>query len=258
MSVLARLFSNETSPWEHFENGSRQWEELTAAEQEAIIRHFAPKIRFLAQQMKRRLPRCADLNELISCGTLGLMEALGKFRPDLGIRVDTFAESRIRGAMLDHLRRQDWVTRSVRANVRLLSMACERIERTEGRVASEEELAEATGLPLKDVRNGLEAMQGQQHLPLDVFAESLSRDSLESGGVPCDEAIRSDLMEKLAGLMDCLTERESEVLGLFYVEELTVSEISRVLGLTEGRVSQLRTQGLARLRKQFARQYGEY
>lgn len=255
MSVLARLFS--PAPWESFEHGTRQWEEFSPEEQEAIVRHFAPKIRFLAQQLKKRLPRCADLNELISCGALGLMEALGKFRPERGIRIDTFAESRIKGAMLDYLRRQDWVTRSVRSHVRLISRACDRFECRDGHVATEEELAQATGLSIKEVRNGLEAMQGQQNLPLDVFEESLSRDSLESGGVPCHEAIRNDLLDKLAGLMDCLTERERTVLSLYYVEELTVSEIAKVLHVTEGRVSQLRSQGLSRLRRQFVAQYGE-
>ena len=105
-------------PWEALETGATPWESFTPAEQESVVRHYAPKIRFLALRLKAKLPRSVELGELISSGTLGLMEALGKFRPQLGIRFETYAESRIKGAMLDELRRLDWFPRSLRQRVR--------------------------------------------------------------------------------------------------------------------------------------------
>ena len=111
ISALARLFRSNT-PWDTFESGARTWEDFSAPDQEAIVSHYSQKIRFLAQRLKKRLPPSIELNELISSGTLGLMEALGKFRPDLGIKFDTYAENRIYGSMLDELRHQDCFTLS--------------------------------------------------------------------------------------------------------------------------------------------------
>lgn len=256
IAAFARLFKTTSKPWDNFEAGTTPWEDFSAQDQEAIVRHYSQKIRFLAQRLKKRLPRTVDINELISSGTLGLMEALGKFKPSLNIRFDTYAESRINGAMLDELRRQDWFTRTLRKNVRSLNDAQVSIEHLTGREATEEELAKATGLSLMDVRKGLEAMQGQQQLPLDTFKDSLSSDEPESGGVPCQEAMHNELVERLAPLFGRLTERERQVLSLYYTEELNMSEIAEVLGITEGRVSQLRTQALGRLRKIFIAEYG--
>lgn len=253
-SAFARLFSS-SKPWDTFEAGTTAWEDFSPADQEAIVRHYSQKIRFLAQKMKRRLPRTVELNELISSGTLGLMEALGKFRPKLGIRFDTYAESRIQGAMLDDLRHRDWFTRTLRQHVKSINDATLLLER-EGREATEEELAKCTGLAIADVRRGLEAIQGQQQLPIDTFADSLSSDECESGGSPCNEAMRNELIDRLSPLMNELTPRERTVLSLYYTEELTMSEIAGIMNITEGRVSQLRSQALGRLRKIFATRYG--
>ena len=112
--------AQEASPWEALETGATVWEDFSPAEQEDVVRHYAPKIRFLALRLKAKLPRSVELSEMISSGTLGLMEALGKFRPQLGIRFETYAENRIRGAMLDELRRLVWFPRSLRQRVRVL------------------------------------------------------------------------------------------------------------------------------------------
>ena len=173
ISALARLFRSNT-PWDTFESGARPWEDFSASDQEAIVSHYSQKIRFLAQRLKKRLPPSIELNELISSGTLGLMEALGKFRPDLGIKFDTYAENRIYGSMLDELRHQDCFTRTQRQHVRSLNMAAEAIEHDTGRRATEEELSKVTGLSLSQVRQGLEAIQGQQQLPIDLFQDNYS------------------------------------------------------------------------------------
>ena len=257
MSVTS--VSCSVAPWNAFEKGVVRWKDFSATEQEAIVGHYSPKIRFLAQKLKKRLSSstATEMNDLISSGSLGLMEAIGKFRPSFGIRFDTYAESRITGAMLDDLRRQDWLPRSARQNARRLCEVAEYFENVQGRPASEKEYAEMTGLSLKDVRSGLEALRGIQCIPLETFADALSMDRIESGGIPCAEAIRQDLMEKLATVIGSLTDRERTVLSLYYVEELKMGEIASILHITEGRVSQLRTQALSRLRMLFYSRYGE-
>ena len=242
ISALARLFRSNT-PWDTFESGARPWEDFSASDQEAIVSHYSQKIRFLAQRLKKRLPPSIELNELISSGTLGL-------------KFDTYAENRIYGSMLDELRHQDCFTRTQRQHVRSLNMAAEAIEHDTGRRATEEELSKATGLSLSQVRQGLEAIQGQQQLPIDLFQDNYSTDEHASGGVPCDEAMHNELIDKLTPLLAKLTDREREVLALYYNEELTMSEIASILNITEGRVSQLRAKALARLRKAFVETYG--
>ena len=244
-------------PWEALETGATAWENFSPAEQEAVVRHYGPKIRFLALRLKAKLPRSIELGELISSGTLGLMEALGKFRPQLGIRFETYAESRIRGAMLDELRRLDWFPRSLRQRVRILDEAMRKVEHEHGRQATEEELQVITGLPLRDVRQGLEALQNQLWLSLDAIQDTISGDAQEPDGEPYRKTAFRELVERVAPLIGRLTPREKLVLSLYYTDELNMRETAEVMGITEGRVSQLHSQALSRLRKEFVSLYGE-
>ena len=244
-------------PWESLETGATEWGDFTPHEQEQIVRHYAPKIRFLALRLKARLPRSVELGELISSGTLGLMEALGKFRPQLGIRFETYAENRIRGAMLDELRRLDWFPRSLRQRVRVLDEAMRSVEHEHGRQATEEELQRITGLELREVRQGLEALQNQLWLSLDAIQDSVAGDAAENGGEPYSDTAMRELAERVAPLIERLTPREKLVLSLYYTDELNMRETAEVMGITEGRVSQLHTQALNRLRREFISQYGE-
>lgn len=246
-----------SSPWESLETGVMPWTDFSPGDQEQIVRHYAPKIRFLALRLKAKLPRNVDLTDLLSAGTLGLMEALGKFRPQLGIRFETYAENRIRGAMLDELRRLDWFPRSLRHQVRQLDEAVWRIEHEKGRAPTEEELQEHTGLAAKDVRAGLEALQNSICLPLDAIQDTLAQESSCQEGEPYQNTVQNELVEKIAALIDTLTPREKLVLSLYYSDELNMRETAEVMGITEGRVSQLHTQALARLRREFLSQYGD-
>ncbi|MGV6995446.1 FliA/WhiG family RNA polymerase sigma factor [Desulfovibrio sp. QI0430] len=243
-------------PWEALETGATPWESFSPAEQESVVRHYAPKIRFLALRLKAKLPRSIELGELISSGTLGLMEALGKFRPQLGIRFETYAESRIKGAMLDELRRLDWFPRSLRQRVRVLDEAMRKVEHEQGRQATEDELQKITGLDMRDVRQGLEALQNQLWISLDAIQDTLSGEGPE-GGEPFRSTALQELIERVAPLIDRLTPREKLVLSLYYTDELNMRETAEVMGITEGRVSQLHSQALSRLRKEFHNLYGE-
>lgn len=243
-------------PWEELESGVRAFASFSHSDQERIVRHYAPKIRFLALRLKAKLPKNIELAEMISAGTLGLMEALGKFQPELGIRFDTYAESRIRGAMLDELRRLDWFPRSLRQRVRKLDDATWRIEHEKGRAPTEQELQEYTGLSAEDVRAGLEALQNQLCLSLDAIQDSLANRDDVTENEPFTSAAHTELIEQIAGLIETLTPREKLVLSLYYTDELNMREAASVMGVTEGRVSQLHAQALARLRRTFHGQYG--
>lgn len=221
------------------------------------MRHFSPKVKYLALRLKARLPRNVELSELFSAGTLGLMESFGKFRPQLGIKFDTYAESRIRGAMLDELRKLDWFPRSLRRRVRTLDEAIHKLEHTAGHTPSEEELAAATGMDIKEVREGLEALQNQFCLSLEMIQDSLSPadDARDEG--PFGQTASQELVDRVAELIDQLTPREKLVLSLYYTDELNMREAAEVMGVTEGRVSQLHSQALSRLRREFTVRHGE-
>lgn len=247
-----------TEPWQDLESGRVAWHDFSAGDQEKIVRHFAPKIKYLALRMKARLPKSVELSELISAGTLGLMECLGKFQPQLGIKFDTYAENRIRGAMLDDLRRLDWFPRSLRQKVRHVEEASTRIEGEKGRPATETEIAKLTNYTEKEVREAMEAMQHQFCLSLDALQEGSNfvPESVEENE-PYKNAVTSELVDKVAALIDQLTPREKLVLSLYYTDELNMREAAEVMGVTEGRVSQLHSQALARLRREFRNQFGE-
>lgn len=250
--------NNETpaGSWEDFNSGKVAWEAFTHAQQEAIARRLAPKVKYLALRLKSRLPQNVELSELISAGTLGLVEAFGKFKPDLNVKFETYAENRIRGAMLDELRGMDWLPRSLRQRVRLLDETIRRLEGQSGRMPTEEELAAETGLDAKDVRQGLEALQNNLCLSLDAIQDTFSAESVFSEGEPYARAAEQELLERVASLIDQLTPREKLVLSLYYTDELNMRETAEVMGITEGRVSQLHSQALTRLRREFLDAYG--
>lgn len=247
----------QQGPWEAFETGSTTWEDFSPVEQEEVVRHYAPKIRFLALRLKAKLPRSIELNEMISSGTLGLMEALGKFRPQMGIRFETYAENRIRGAMLDELRRLDWFPRSLRQRVRVLDDAIRKVEHEEGRQATEEELQQMTGLDLREIRQAMEAMQNQLWLSLDAIEDTVSNEGSSNGGAPYSDTAMKELVDRVAPLVERLTPREKLVLSLYYTDGMNMRETAEIMGITEGRVSQLHSQALSRLRREFTNLYGD-
>ena len=250
--------SVRVEPWQALESGETAWPDFSHQDQERIVRHFAPKVKFLALRLKARLPKNIELNELISAGTLGLVEALGKFQPQLNIKFDTYAENRIRGAMLDELRRLDWFPRSLRRHVRQVDEAGTRLEAELGRQPTESELSQATGLDTKDVREALEAMQNQLCLSLDAMQEGLAIADVDAfGNQPYHDTAQAELVDRVATLIEQLTPREKLVLSLYYTDELNMREVADVMSITEGRVSQLHSQALARLRKEFRSRHGE-
>ncbi len=239
------------------DSGEKAWDEFSTGERRDIVKHYAPKIKYLALRLKAKLPKNVELNDLISSGTLGLMEAFKKFNPELNIKFETYAENRIKGAMLDELRRMDWFSRGLRHRVRTLEEAIRRIENQHGRSATEEELQAETGLSEREVRVGLEALQNQMCINIDAIQDTFSPEHQSHfDNEPFQTAALQEIIDKVAGLIDDLTPREKMVMSLYYGDELNMKEVAEVMGITEGRVSQLHAQAMKRLRINFNTQYG--
>lgn len=252
-TALARI----QEPWEQLSSGLKVWDEFEPVEQERIVRNYAPRIRYIALRVKSRMPAHVDLGDLISAGTLGLLDALGKYRSDVGCRFETYADSRIRGAMLDELRRLDWMPRKLRAKMRLVEDAMGDIEVQNGRCATEEELQIATGLSIQDVRDSLVALHSSLCLSLEMLPEQSVEDLPALAGQPQFEIVKRDLVSKLMGVVETLTAREKLILSLYYVEECSMREVARILNVSEGRVSQLHTDLLHKLKCRFLERYGQ-
>ncbi|MBU1249369.1 MAG: FliA/WhiG family RNA polymerase sigma factor [Proteobacteria bacterium] len=256
LSSSGKNSSSKISPWLDLETGAIAWNDFPPRAQEEIVRHFAPKIRILALRLKAKLPQNVELNELISAGSLGLLDALSKFRPDLGIKFDTYSENRIKGSMLDELRRMDWFSRGLRQKVKSIEEAMRTIEHQTGATATAQEIEEQTGMSTKDVQQGMEALQNQLCISLDAFQDNIvgSRDA-SGENEPYQTTAFQEMVTKVAGLIDELTEREKLVISLYYGEELNMKETAEVMDITEGRVSQLHSQALKKLRENYRLKY---
>lgn len=219
----------------------------------ALIEAHLPQVRFIAERLAAKLPPSVDRDDLIGAGLLGLLSAVDKYDASRGVMFKTYAEMRVRGAMLDSLRDLDWAPRSVRARAREVEAAYQRVEQQRGRLAEEEEVAEALDLSVTEFHALLGELHGLTVTTLD------SDDETELGIRPRqipDDPLRTPLAlyeqvavrESLTAAVDDLPERERQVVALYYVEELTMKEIGVVLGVTESRVSQIHTQAMVRLR----------
>lgn len=253
------LRNNAAEPvWAVLEQTGTSFSSLSPADKDRIARAFAPRIKASALHLKAKLPAHIELSDLISAGTLGLMEALGKFRPDLGIRFETFADNRIRGAMLDELRRMDWFSRGLRQKIKKLEHVIREFEQENGHTPSRSDLIELTGQSRLELEATLEALNSQIILSLEAIQDH--GEQVGEGRThrePFAIAAFQDIIDKLAHLIDRLGEREKLVLSLYYTEDLNMKEVASALDITEGRVSQLHSQALGKLKQMFMREYGD-
>ncbi len=232
------------------------------AKRDEVIEELAPLIKFIAHRLSLRLPSHVEVDDLISAGVIGLMDAIEKFDPTRGILFKTYAEFRIKGAMLDDLRAQDWVPRSVRQKAAVLERAYEEIEQREGRPATEEEVAEALNMAMEVFYELLNSARGLSLISIDGAEDemTLNKRVLESLTSPAEDnpfhqLRRKELKEVLARIIDQLPPKERMVVSLYYYDELTMKEIGKVLNITESRVSQIHTQVMLRLRGKLKKIY---
>lgn len=212
---------------------------------------------FVVYRMRGQIPASVSIDELKSAAIHGLMEAAARFDPSRGIMFKTFAEPRIRGAVRDELRKMDWFSRSMRDKHNRVLRQIKQLERQLGREPSEEEIAGAMEVDLEEYRRILKDVGHLGIVSLhEVLDDSFGRkgtafiDQLEGNGEASPEETldRKELVAELAGLIDRLSEKERLVVSLFYYEEFTQKEIAGILELSEGRISQLHSQALAKLR----------
>ena len=224
---------------------------LSVQEKEKLVNKFLPKVKIIALHLKARLPQHIGLEELISAGLLGLIEAINKFDPQKQVKLETFVESRIKGAMLDELRKMDWFSREMRRKIKQVEQLLQQEPELSG-PELKKYLQEQTGFNEQELDKILLALDNQ----ILISLEAIQPDQIANGDPqeePIDTVIRKELIDKIAKLIKELSDKEQLVLSLYYEQELTLKEIAEVLELTEGRISQLKTQALQKLRKKLKR-----
>ncbi|MBT00680.1 MAG: RNA polymerase sigma factor FliA [Oceanospirillaceae bacterium] len=217
-----------------------------------LVEQYAPLVKRIARHLMARLPSNVVLEDLVQAGMVGLLEALGKYDPGKGASFETYAGIRIRGAIIDEVRRGDWTPRSVHRNGRRISEAIAQVEGRTGRDATDTEVAAELGVSMDTYHGLLQDSAESRLFSLDELTESgddapgeqFAGEEPEPGEALQGSAFRV----ALAGAIEGLPEREKLVLALYYDEELNLKEIGQVLGVTESRVSQIHSQAAARLR----------
>jgi RNA polymerase sigma factor for flagellar operon FliA len=230
-----------------------------------LLNRYLPLVRNVAGRMAINFPRSVELCDLINTGVIGLIEAFRNFDPERGVKFETYAVPRIRGAILDELRSLDWVPRSTRAKAREIERALLGFENKYGRPPSDEELAKALNLSIEDLHLSLEDVSKTTLLSLDemIFREEDNRqvpriETVEDEGanIILRDLERSELQAFLVIAIERLTEQEKLVIALYYYEELTLKEIGEVMKISESRVSQIHTKAVLKLRGMVREKFG--
>jgi RNA polymerase sigma factor for flagellar operon FliA len=220
----------------------------------AYVRQYSPLVRRLAHQMIARLPANVELDDMIQAGMMGLMDAASRFEISQGTHFEVYAAQRIRGAMLDELRANDWMPRSARKSQRDIEGAIHRLEGRLKRAPQEAEIAAELGVPVPEYHELLNGARGSQLVYLDDLGNGaddedylerhLVVDGLEPAAILRDKRFR----EALVNAIEDLPEREKLLMSLYHEQDMNLREIGSVMGVTESRVCQLHSQAIARLR----------
>ncbi len=231
--------------------------QLTPAKREELILKYTPLVKYVAGRLVSRLPAHIMPEDVIGAGIIGLMDAIEKFDSSKKIRFKTYAEFRIRGAILDELRSLDWVPRSVRKKATQLEKICRKLEKDLGRPAEDEELAAAMDMDMASLYKLLDQTRNVQFLDIDVIRRRMPEgneddlfDLIADDGEhdPFELLNLSEVKELLVKSITKLPEKEKLVISLYYYEQLTMREIGEIMGYTESRISQMHTTAMMRLR----------
>lgn len=226
-------------------------------DREQLVQRFVPLVKRIAYHLMARLPASVQFEDLVQNGMIGLLDAMDRYQEGFGAQFETYATQRVRGAMLDGLRENDWLPRGLRRELRRIEAAISQLEHEHGRVPSESELAAALGMSLADYQRTLQDARGHQIVYFDDFAGDGEEDFLErhftdNDADPANILEDRNLRQALVGAIERLPEREKLMMGLYYEQDLNLREIGEVMGVTESRVCQLHSQAIARLRAQIA------
>lgn len=223
------------------------------ARNQAITKHM-PLVRLLARQMLRQLPRHVDLEDLVSTGTLGLIEAASRYSCTRDVQFGSYAQVRIKGAMLDSLRRLDWGPRSLRRQGRKIEQAVQVLTAKGLSSPSDADIADEMGLPLAQYQQLLSDLTSSKLSSLQVeYPDGTGEQEIDHiQGSPTEDplfrCLQGEARNRLAAVIDTLPKKERIILSLHYHEELTMREVSQVMGISQSRVSQMHASAIARLR----------
>jgi RNA polymerase sigma factor for flagellar operon FliA len=223
------------------------------ADNNHLLTEHMPLVKRLAHQMKAKLPASVEVDDLVQAGMIGLLDAISRYEENHGAQFETYAVLRIRGAMLDELRNNDWMPRSTRQNMRKVEQAMATLQQQLGRPPSESEIAKSLKLSLADYQEMLGDSGGHQLVYYEDFHDEDGNDSwLDRYAVDEEDPLRAlmetDFRQAVIDAIDALPPREKLLMGLYYEEELNLKEIGAVMGVSESRVSQLHSQAVGRLR----------
>jgi RNA polymerase sigma factor for flagellar operon FliA len=235
---------------------SAAWRAYGEASQsdEDILKSHLPLVRSVVDRMKASLPPSVDIDDLYSVGLLGLIQAQRRFDPTHGVTFATFASLRIRGAVLDELRRADWLSRSLRVKAKKVTDIILAIEQKEGRPATEAEVAAELGMTSEEYADLLDELRPLSYVELDATsseeADSDHHDIIadEKQQTARDEAMKKELIKLVVERLQQMPEMQRKILAMYYFENLRLAEIAKVFNLTESRICQIHTQAVLSLK----------
>ncbi len=229
----------------------------SATVRDKLIENYLYLVRYVAGKMAMSVPPSVEIDDLVSAGVVGLMDAVGKYDPGRDTKFETYAVARIRGAIVDDLRSLDWVPRSVRRKARMVEEAYSRLENELGRAADDEEISKKLNMSVGEFKSIVDEIVSAGLLSLDDFVGSQDGERTtriidlvcsKEGGAPSTSLEIDEMREILAEAIMNLPEKERTVVALYYYEDMTLKEIGRTLGVSESRVSQIHTKAMLRLR----------
>ena len=226
----------------------------TQETREQLIIEYAQLVKLVAGRLSMYLGHNVEYDDLVSYGIFGLIDAIDKFDLEKNVKFETYASLRIRGAILDQIRKMDWIPRSVRQRQRKIDEAMKQIEMRTGKTASDEELAKQLGLTDEELCSWQTQLKVTHVVSLNEFEENGPEPMIDSAhpvrfSQPEEVVEEAELKEKLAESLELLTEKERRVIELYYYEDMTLKEISKILEVSESRISQLHTKALNKMRK---------
>lgn len=221
---------------------------------EQIIIEYAPLVKIVAGRLSMYLGGNVEYEDLVSYGVFGLIDAIDKFDTNKDVKFETYASLRIRGSILDQIRKMDWIPRTVRQRQRKIDEAIKSLEARTGKTPTDEMLAEELGVSGEELLSWQSQLKVTNVLSLNEFVESGNEPVMDAKGnfrfaQPEEVIAETELKQMLKDAMQLLTEKEQKVILLYYYEDLTLKEISRVLEVSESRISQLHTKALQKMKK---------
>ncbi|MBQ8591471.1 MAG: FliA/WhiG family RNA polymerase sigma factor [Lachnospiraceae bacterium] len=225
----------------------------TSEIREQIIVEYAPLVKVVAGRLNMYLGNNVEYDDLVGYGVFGLIDAIDKFDFAKEVKFETYASLRIRGAILDQIRKMDWIPRTIRQRQKKIDMAMREIETVTGKNATDEDIAKQIGITTEELTDWQSQMKITNIVSLNEYLEQGSevpreRNESKQFANPEEELEKGELKEKLKEALEVLTEKEKKVILLYYYEDLTLKEISNVMEVSESRISQLHTKGLQKMK----------